>query len=50
MKKEFENYTSAITWIAQNALSSLHSFILREELTYHHQITGRYYVYATVWN
>ncbi len=50
MRREFEDYRKAISWIAQNAISQLHLFILREELIANHRQTGQYYVHTIIWN
>jgi hypothetical protein len=50
MKKEFENFRNAISWIAQNAITQFHLELLKKELDSNHQATGQYYVHTIIWD
>ncbi len=50
MKREFENYKHAITWIAINAISNWHLQLLKSELSENYETTGKYFVYTIIWN
>lgn len=48
MKKEFENYHSAMSWIALHAITRNHLMILREELTLNFRSTGAYFIHTII--
>ena len=50
MKKEFEDFRNAISWIAQNAITQFHLELLKNELFSNHQSTGRYYIHTIIWD
>lgn len=46
MKKIFENYSTAMSWIAMHAVTKNHLMILREELTLNFRATGSYFIHT----
>lgn len=50
MKKEFESYRKAISWIALHAISQFHLDVLKEELFSNHENTGSYYIHTIIMN
>ena len=48
MKKEFESYGKAISWIAQNAITQFHLEVLKQELVLNHRSTGAYFVHTII--
>ncbi len=48
MKKVFENYNTAMSWIALNAITKTHLMILREELTLNFRSTGAYFIHTII--
>jgi hypothetical protein len=50
MKKEFENFRIAISWIAEHAITQFHLEVLKKELTMNHRSTGRYFIYTIIFD
>jgi len=50
MRKEFENYRKAISWIALHAISQFHLDVLKEELWANHKTSGSYYIHTIIFN
>ncbi|MCB0667242.1 MAG: hypothetical protein KDC80_15550 [Saprospiraceae bacterium] len=48
MKREFDNYSTAMSWIAMHAITKNHLMILREELTLNFRSTGSYFIHTIV--
>ena len=48
MKKEFNSYAEAISWIAQFAITKSHVAILRKELEFNHDYTGYYFIHTII--
>lgn len=48
MKREFDNYNTAMSWIAMHAITKNHLMILREELTLNFRSTGSYFIHTIV--
>ncbi|NND35204.1 MAG: hypothetical protein HKN76_21635 [Saprospiraceae bacterium] len=50
MKKEFEDFLNAISWIAEHAITQLHLELLKEELISNHRTTGRYFIHTIIFD
>ncbi|NND35202.1 MAG: hypothetical protein HKN76_21625 [Saprospiraceae bacterium] len=48
MRKEFQDFLNAITWIAEHAITQFHLDLLKEELISNHRTTGKYFIHTII--